>query len=289
MKQFSANFNHLLAYPYVYLLISKLTGEYYFGSRWANWLPAIFDLGFEYFGSPNNKELQKRIKFGEFEFNIIDYFTDADEAYWCEQDLIKDAIKIRKDRNCLNKWCQDPDTKQKIFKYEWTEEQRKKQSKMMLNNNPSKRPEVRKKRSDALKGVPKSNEYKQRIKGEGNPFYGKQHSEDWKKSQSKRVKGLVWIHSLKENKHKMISLKDLEIYLNNGWQKGRIIKNRKPHSEETKKKMCENHADLSGENHPLYGKVLIHSIKEKRQIYIKLEELQNYLNNGWAKGRMWDF
>lgn len=77
-------------------------------------------------------------------------------------------------------------------------------------------------------------------------------------------------------------------------------------SEETRRKISENHADMSGSNNPFYGekhseetrkkmsvtrKGMISSIKGRVAVtndittkYIKKDELEKYLYNGWKRG-----
>ena len=74
---------------------------------------------------------------------------------------------------------------------------------------------------EGANGLVHTEEFKEKrskkYSGEGNPFYGKQHSEETK-------------------------------------EKLREINTGKTHSEETKRKISENHRDVSGENNPFYGK-----------------------------------
>ena len=61
------------------------------------------------------------------------------------------------------------------------------------------------------------------------------------------------------------------------------------HTEQCKIQMSLNHADVSGENNPMYGKSAIKGRKWIRKIgehrkYIKIEELEQYLNDGWELG-----
>jgi len=110
-----------------------------------------------------------------------------------------------------------------------TEESKRK---MSLNkkgdNNPAKRPEVRKKMSDSQKG---------KNLGVNNHFYGRHHTEESKRKMSeasknkvfsedtriklsKHSKNRVWINNQKISK--MIQKEELEHYLNEGWKLGRI-------------------------------------------------------------------
>ena len=61
--------------------------------------------------------------------------------------------------------------------------------------------------------------------------------------------------------------------LNNGGGSNRGIK----FSEETKRKMSENHADVSGENHPMYGKTL-YDILNEEEIAEWKQRISNTIN-----------
>ena len=56
----------------------------------------------------------------------------------------------------------------------------------------------------------------------------------------------------------------------------------KHHSPESRKLISENHADVSGENNPCYGRICItNGILNKK---VKPEELDNWINSGWRLG-----
>ena len=60
----------------------------------------------------------------------------------------------------------------------------------------------------------------------------------------------------------------------------------KHHTEETKKKIgLKNSISLLGEKNGMFGKIWIHNIEKKQSILIKIEQLNDYLNDGWIKGR----
>jgi len=64
----------------------------------------------------------------------------------------------------------------------------------------------------------------------------------------------------------------------------------KHHTETSKQKMSKaKKGKYNGENNSNYGKCWIYSLKEKRSISIKKEELSFYLSNGWIKGRKMKF
>lgn len=76
-------------YPYVYKCTHKKTGEYYIGARYGKIkLPAEQDL-------PLYKTSSKVVKprFDEFDWFIIAEFFSGEDAYWFEQDIIKENWK----------------------------------------------------------------------------------------------------------------------------------------------------------------------------------------------------
>ena len=74
---------------YVYRLDNPTTGEFYFGFRKANKVPASKDLGIYYFTSSEYVEP----RFHEFNYTIIQEFVDPFEAYDLEQFLIYQELK----------------------------------------------------------------------------------------------------------------------------------------------------------------------------------------------------
>ena len=71
--------------PYVYMGVHKETGEFYFGSRWANTGPSTHDLGVSYFTSST----KIKPRFSEFDWQIVAEFFDKDAAFAHEQLLIQ--------------------------------------------------------------------------------------------------------------------------------------------------------------------------------------------------------
>ena len=78
-----------------------------------------------------------------------------------------------------------------------------------------------------------------KLRGENNPMYGKHYSEEERQKMSERMKGknnpFYGKHHSEETKQKI------------------SIKNSNPPLER-RKKISEHHADVSGENNPMYGK-----------------------------------
>ena len=70
---------------YVYQLVDKITKNFYFGYRSNNKLPAEKDLGYYYFSS--SSVISKKT-FHNYEYFILEEFTDPADAYKEEQRLI---------------------------------------------------------------------------------------------------------------------------------------------------------------------------------------------------------
>ena len=84
--------------PYVYKLTHKATGQFYFGYREANKLPALDDLP-KY---QTSSTYIKRMGFDNFRWEIIAEFDEPVAAYDLEQKLISESFDHAL---CLNKHC----------------------------------------------------------------------------------------------------------------------------------------------------------------------------------------
>lgn len=124
-------------YPYVYKGTNPESGEFYFGYREANKLPAELDLGVVYFTS---SETVKPI-FHNFTWEILaEYIFSYEDmsagtaAYWDEQRLIKYHFN---DPLCLNRHYVDPDSGFEKFntKGEMSDELKQFHSERMKDNN----------------------------------------------------------------------------------------------------------------------------------------------------------
>lgn len=73
--------------PYVYQLIHKETGQFYFGIRHANQVPSTQDLGTYYFSS---SRYVKELGFENFDLIIIAEFFDKESAFYFEKTLIEE-------------------------------------------------------------------------------------------------------------------------------------------------------------------------------------------------------
>jgi len=125
---------------YVYKITCLSTGEYYFGFRAANInkkrLPKD-DLWIHYFGSGTYiTQLVRTMGKAEFSAVIVSEHLNPDDAFWAEQELIKDHIK---DSLCVNRSYFHRETTQRAF-----------------HKFGQKTPDsVRKAMSELLKGIPR--------------------------------------------------------------------------------------------------------------------------------------
>ena len=128
--------------------------------------------------------------------------------------------------------------------------------------------ETKKKISESNKGKMSGEKHpnygNHKLAGENNPMYGKHHTEEAKKKISEKVKER-WKNQEYRNKMEELikeRVKDPEyIRKMSEVQKGLHSAEKNPmygkkHTEETRRKMSENHADYTGKNHPHAKKVI---------------------------------
>ena len=89
--------------------------------------------------------------------------------------------------------------------------------------------------------------------------------------------GKRWINNNIQNK--LINKDELNEYISNGWIPGKIKKQKEPKPH----KIINN----SGKNNPHYGTCWIHN--NEKSISIKKDKLEEYISNGWIKGRKMKF
>ena len=103
----------------------------------------------------------------------------------------------------------------------------------------------------------------------------------------KRLTGNIWIK--KGDSCKRVHLNEIDMYISGGWVKGRIIKKRAPHSQETKNKIkIGNTGKIRNEN---VKKAASKLNKSKRWVNngIKnkhITEYEKYIAEGWEFGRL---
>lgn len=164
----------MIVRPYVYKLTHLETGEYYFGYREANTVPAILDLGHEY---KSSGAITKN-NFEKFHATILAEFNTGDEAYDYEQALIKlnrhDPLILNKRYDSGNglrfifRGPHSDETKAKMTKaqlgrtFKLSEETKAKISASHANRAPVSE-ETRKKMSEARKGKTHTEEAKAKI------------------------------------------------------------------------------------------------------------------------------
>jgi hypothetical protein len=96
----------------------------------------------------------------------------------CYNVVLKQNLELRNKSNIGKSWDE-------IMGERTASDRRLKQSELFKNNNPSSNPDVAKKISESLKEHRKTNP----LTGEKNPFYGKQHSDEYKINASINKKG----------------------------------------------------------------------------------------------------
>ena len=173
-----------LPLSYVYRLDHPSTGEFYFGLRTANKLPASQDLGFEYFTS--SKYVKPR--FDEFNHTIIQEFVDPLEAYDLEQFLIYQELK---NPLLLNRRCHYG--KEQRFTFSDKKHSRESKDKISASGTGKKRSQETKRKMRK----PKSDEHKKNISLGSK---GLTKSDEHKKNLSLAATGRILSE---ETKHKM--------------------------------------------------------------------------------------
>ena len=112
------------------------------------------------------------------------------------------------------------------------------------------------------------------FEGEGNPFFGKHHSEGTKEVLSKKATERLLANNPFKGKHHTEQTKALISAANKGRPsplKGTTM------SAEARKRMSENHADVRGEKHPMWNR---HHTEEARKIMAEKRRGRRTYNNG---------
>jgi len=139
--------------------------------------------------------------------------------------------------------------------------------------NKSHTKEARRKISEAVKEWHRNHN----IKGDKNPFYGKKHTDEVKSIISKKNKEYYKNNDVWNKGKEMPELSELR----KRWHEENDISGEnhpmygKSHRKETKRKMSNNHADFSGKNNPRARKIIV--IKSDK-IYDTLKEASNELD-----------
>ena len=92
-------------------------------------------------------------------------------------------------------------------------------------------------------------------------------------SLSKKLQGTVWIKN--DSMSKQIPIEDLQVYLENGWTKGRLL------SENARENLKKQ---KSGAAHACFGRCRIFHEELKKNKTVPKDELSNWLSKGWKLG-----
>lgn len=157
LNSFNISINTEVALPYIYKLTFKTTGEYYYGSRWANKLPAIEDI-VKYQSSSETIELKG---FENFDYEILQENDTGEQVWYIEQLLITNSIG---DKLCLNKHYFDVFKSDKKFILVGHTEKTKQSMRKPKTDNGNFTGRVNGKKSAVkLKGRPKSDATKKNM------------------------------------------------------------------------------------------------------------------------------
>lgn len=228
-----------MKYHYVYRITNKELNKHYYGVRSSKVEPKS-DLGIKYFSSSKDKEFinEQKVNFDTFKYKVIKIFETREEAINLEIKLHA-KFDVVKSESFYNR------SKQLISSFDTSG--REPWNKGLISS---------------LKGIPRSEEIKLKISQNRK---GIKQSEEHRIKNSESKKGMIYIY--KDNKAKKVYPDNLELFLNDGWIKGKL-----PMSEETKLKI-----KMSNTN-----KCNIHNNVEHK--VINKCELEEYLNNGWVSG-----
>jgi hypothetical protein len=115
-------------------------------------------------------------------------------------------------------------------------------------------------------------------------------NDEWKRKMAATVKTLIWIKRGEECNR--VTLEEFPKYAEDGWTKGRIIKHRTPHSDETKAKIgSANKGKLHTEEHKL-----LNSIRGKNRVWmnngtdskhVEKEQVKEFESRGYVNGRIY--
>jgi hypothetical protein len=215
--------------PYTYFVLHVPTGLKYYGSKYGRDAdPDKFWTTGGYFTS-SVKVKQLILEYGVDSFNAVvrKKFKTAEEALEYEYRFLKKVGALKKD-DWLNK-----NMGGKEFKNVGPASEKALES----QRNKKQTPEGNRKRSEASKGIPKSEKTRHKMKQVWSnrsieddlerrdklrkKATGRGHSEDTRKELSKIVSETRWINNGVDQKK--IHKDDLEHWLSEGWNKGRIL------------------------------------------------------------------
>lgn len=260
---------------YFYKITNTINNHFYYGVHSTN------NLNDDYMGSGKRLHFAyKKYGIENFKKEILKFFNSADEAYKYESEIVNETLIS--DSNCYNlipggkldninnNFILVKDSNNNIF---------------YINKNDERYTSGKLKyilkdiifSDDKVKNFRKGRKKENRI-GINSPNYNH-----------------IWIK--KNDECILINKNDFEKYENNGWERGRIVKNK----TQTISKMIDNqlsirHIDknkldiylkngwsIGGYKREYkYKRIFVN--KDNKNIIINENELETYLNNGWKKG-----
>ena len=205
-----------LSKSYVYDAIHKITGNRYIGYRCSHVGKRSIkeDLGIKYFSSSADILINK----DEYSFSVLAIFDTAEQAYCCEQRMIKEYWESPE---LLNKHFVDVDTQKSYFRCSGHNEATKnKISSAMLGREKSK--ETKNKMKVAAQNRPKSH-----YEGKKGTYKIRPHTTEEKNIRSMYAKK-YGIGKRNVGKHWYMTEKESRMFFDNavpdGWVLGRIVK-----------------------------------------------------------------
>lgn len=260
-------------YFYLYKITNNITGEYYYGVH------ETFKLDDGYFGSGATlKENIKQYGLENFVKEILEFFPNRKELMNEEKRIVNK--ELLKDPKCLNVILGGGELKGSVGK------------RCVVDENGN------------YKMVDVSDDTYQNfmigricINKDGNMKYIKPYELDyyvkngWEKGTiyDSPGKGKIWIHS--NDKYLQIYENELQKYLDEGWKKGfkgvgnTIWVNKKGNSKQINKDELQNYLnnewELGFKQKTVNGLICV--MKNDGRKYIKEEDFQKYIGDGWQK------
>lgn len=141
----------------------------------------------------------------------------------------------------------------------------------------------------AISNIPYSKERREKISnassGKNNGMYGKTIKDVWKEKYSSKIANQKWeeyLNNFRRGKNNPNFGNTHTAVQKRKWSKER--KGRKL-TEEWKLNIKKTHPNYKKEKHNNWGKIWISNIDTQERKLIEKEKLNNYLENGWVKGR----
>lgn len=121
-------------------------------------------------------------------------------------------------------------------------------------------------------------------------IYAMKNNKEWKNKMAKSMSKLIWLKNKDTNDCLRVSEDSIEKFLAQGYELGRIIEHRNPHSAKAKKLMSDKHkgmifSEKHKENISRSGKNTVWIFKDGENKMVKKNVVQDFLTTGWEIGR----